>query len=82
MTLELNSHESVWRAVGVMMPRSDGDSTSEQTDAVLAVKELVNMDEIKFHSHAVSDTPGVILGKWNSSVWTLIASRTHSRLKN
>ena len=39
------------------------------------------MDEIEFQSHAVSDTPGVLMRQGNSCVYTLIATRTRSRLK-
>ena len=84
MTLELNSGKTVtvWMPVCVMKPRSDADSRPEQqTDSVLSVKEIVNMDEIEFQGHAVSDTPGVLMRKGNSCVWTPIATRTRSRLK-
>ena len=78
LTLELNNGESVWTPVCVTKPRSNADS---RRDSVLSVKELVNMDEIEFQGHAVSDAPGVILSKGNSSVWTPIATRTRSRVK-
>ena len=42
-----------------MKPRSDADSRPEQqTDSILSVKEIVNMDEIEFQGHAVCDIPG------------------------
>ena len=59
-----------------------GEANSEKS--VLSVEELVNLDDLEFESHAVTDAPaaGVVLHKGNSRVWTPIAAKTCSRLKH
>jgi hypothetical protein len=46
----------------------------------LSVEDLVDLDELEFEGRAVTDAPGVVLRKGDSSVWTLIAARNDSRL--
>ena len=45
-----------------------GEANSEKS--VLSVEELVNLDDLEFESHAVTDAPaaGVVLHKGNSRV--------------
>ena len=42
----------------------------------------MDLDEIGFEDHAVTDAPSVVLHKGSLSVWTPIATRTRSRLKH
>ena len=50
-----------------MKPRSDADSRPEQTDSVLSIIELANMDDVEFQGfHEVTDMPGVLLNKGTS----------------
>ena len=74
LNLELHSGESVWTPVCVRKPNG--------CDGNLSHADLSDMDEIVFQSHITDDTPGVVLRQGTLEVWTPVAARTRSRLRN
>ena len=74
INLELHSGESVWTPVCVRKPNG--------CDGNLSHADLSGMDEIVFQSHITDDTPGVVLRQGTLEVWTPVATRTCSRLRN
>ena len=74
LNLELHSGESVWTPVCVRKPNG--------CDGNLSHADLSDMDEIVFQSHITDDTPGVVLRQGTLEVWTPVATRTRSRLRN
>ena len=46
----------------------------------MSTDELLDMDGIEFQLHDYDNSPGVLLKKSDSVIWTPIATRTRSRL--
>jgi hypothetical protein len=67
--------------VCVFKPRSDDSEANNSEKSVLSIEELEDLDGLEFEGLAVTNAPGVLLHKGNSSAWTPIATRTRSRLK-
>ena len=73
LNLELHSGKTVWTPVCVKKP--------DVRDENLSLADLSGMDEVVFLS-STDDTPGVVLKSGKLEVWTPIATRTRSRVRD
>ena len=70
---KLHSGKTVWTPVCVKKP--------DVRDENLSLADLSGMDEVVFLS-STDDTPGVVLKSGKLEVWTPIATRTRSRVRD